>query len=113
MTKVFPYPLTSIPLPLCHMGRLNQTAPKVKLLYELESRIQNDVPPNIDVTTIDAVFFLHLQKTIPGIFGALPSYLLIRICAGKGNELHVFEKVKSPSIKDGEEMKDKKTSIGS
>ena len=48
MTKVFPYPLTSIPLPLCHMGRLKQTAPKVKLLYELESRIQNDVPPNIE-----------------------------------------------------------------
>ena len=48
MTKVLPYPFTSIPLPLCHMGRLKQTAPKVKLLYELESRIQNDVPPNVE-----------------------------------------------------------------
>ena len=84
-------------------GGLRQTTPKLKLLYELESRIPNDMPPNVDATIIDPMFFLHLQKTIPGIFGALPSYLLTRICDEKGNELHiVFDKVKSASIEDCE-----------
>ena len=60
--------------------------------------------PNVNATVIDAMFFLHLQKTIPGTFGALSSYLLTRIRAvEKGNELHmVFDKVQSPSIKDCE-----------
>ena len=85
------------------MDGLKKTTPKVKLLYELESRIPNDMLPNVDPTIIDAMFFLHLQKTIPGAFGALPSYLLTRICAEKGNELHmVFDKVQSLSIKDCE-----------
>ena len=61
------------------------------------------MPPTVDATVINAMFFLRLQKTIPGTFGALSSYLLTRICAEKGNELHmVFDKVKSPSIKDCE-----------
>ena len=85
----------------CKTGK--QTAPKVKLLYELESRISNDMPPNVDATVIDAMFFLHLQKAIPGTFGALSSYLSTQICSEKGNELHmVFDKVQSPSIKDCE-----------
>ena len=61
------------------------------------------MPPNVDATAIDAMFFLNLQKTIPGTFGALSSYLLTLICAEKRNELHmVFDKVQSPSIKDCE-----------
>ena len=103
MEEVLSYPLTPIPLSLCHIDSLNQTTPKIKLLYKLESRIPNDMPPNIHATVTDAMFFLHLQKTIPGTFEALPSYLLIRICAEKGNELHmVFDKVQSPSTKDCE-----------
>ena len=103
MEEVLSYPLTPIPLSLCHVDGLSQTTPKVKLLYKIESRIPNDMPPNVDATVIDAMFFLHLQKTIPGTFGALSSYLLIRICAEKGNELQmVFDKVQSPSIKDCE-----------
>ena len=110
MKEVLSYPLTPIPLSLCHVDGLKQT-PKVKLLYKLESRIPNDMPSKVDATVIDAVFFLHLQKTIRGAFGTLSSYLLTRICAEKGNDLHmVFDKVQSPSIK---EMDDKKTSVGS
>ena len=100
MEEVLSYPLTPIPLPLCHVDSLKQTTPKVKLLYKLESCIPNDMPPNVDATVFDAMFFLHLQKTIPGTFGALSSYLLTRICAEKENELHmVFDKIQSSSIK--------------
>ena len=96
MKKVLSYPLTPIPLLLCHVDGLKQTTPKVKLLYELEYRIPNDMPPNFNAAFIDAMFFLHLQKekAITGIFGALSSYSLTRICAENGNELHmVFDKV--------------------
>ena len=93
MKEVLSYLLTSIPLLFCHVDRLKQTAPKVKL-FELESRIRHNVPPNVDATVIDAMFFLHLQKTIPGTFGAWSSYLLTRTCAEKGNELDAFDKVK-------------------
>ena len=59
------------------------------------------MPPNVDV--VGAMFSLHLQKTIPGTFGTLSSYLLTRICAENGSELHiVFDKAQSRSIKDCE-----------
>ena len=103
MKEVSSYPLTPIPLSLCHVDGLKQKTPKVKLLYELKSSIPNDMPPNVDVTATDAIFFLYLQETTPGTFGVLSSYLLIRICAEKANELHmVFDKVQSPSVKDCE-----------
>ena len=101
MEEVLSYPFTPIPFSLCHVNDLKQTTSKVKILYELESRIPNDMPPNVDV--VDAIFSLHLQKTIPGTFGTLSIYLLTRICAENGSELHiVFDKAQSPSIKDCE-----------
>ena len=66
MEEVLSYQLTQIRPPLCHVNGLKQTTPKAKLLYELESRIPNDMPPNVDATVIDGMFFLHLQKTISG-----------------------------------------------
>ena len=103
MEEVLSYPLTPIPLSLCHMEGLKETTPKVKFLHKLESCIPIDMLPNIDATVIDATFFLHQQKTISGLSGALSSYLLTRICAEKGNELHmVYDNVQSPSIKDCE-----------
>ena len=77
--------LSSILLSLCHVNRLKQTTPKVKLSYEKESRIPNDTLSKVDATAIDEIFFLHLQKTIPGTFGSLSSYPFIRICAEKAN----------------------------
>ena len=69
----------------------------------MNSRIPNDMSPNFDARVIDAMFFLHLLKTMPGTFGALSSYLLTRICAEKRHELHmVFDKVQSLLIKDCE-----------
>ena len=39
MEEVLSYPFTPIPLSLCHVDGLKQTTSKVKILYELESRI--------------------------------------------------------------------------
>ena len=71
MEEVLSYQLTPIPLSLCHVDGLKQTTPKAKLLYELESRIPNDMPPNVDATVTNAMFFLHLQKTISGTIWSL------------------------------------------
>ena len=76
MEEVLSYPLTPIPSSLCHVDGLKQITPKVKVLYELESRIPDDMPTNIDAIVINTMFFLHLQKTIPRTFGAVSNYLL-------------------------------------
>ena len=101
MEEVLSYLLTPFPLSLCQVDGLNKTTPKVKTLYELESRIPNDIPLNVGITVIDAMFFLHLQKQFL-------EHLKPCLCAETENEL--FDKVQLKIVK---EMKDQKTSIGS
>ena len=101
MEEVLSYLLTPFPLSLCQVDGLNKTTPKVKTLYELESRIPNDIPLNVGITVIDAMFFLHLQKQFL-------EHLKPRLCAETGNEL--FDNVQLKIVK---EMKDQKTSVGS
>ena len=114
MKEVLSYPLTPSPLSLCHVDGLQQTIPKVKLLYELESRIPNVMPPNVDATIIDAMFFLHLQKAIPGTFGALSSYLITRNVLKKEiNCLWCLTKYNRHQLKIVKELKHQKTSVGS
>ena len=49
------------------------------------------------------MFFLHLYSNLPLTFGGVAGYLLIRILEVDGEVIHfIFDKWKSPSIKDGE-----------
>ena len=76
---------------------------KSKLIEELESRIFNEKTNHVDVTIVDAMFFLYLWKDLPATFGTFARFLLIKAFAQKGNNIHlVFDKVASPSIKDYE-----------
>jgi len=103
MEEVLSYPLTPIPLSLCHVDGNKQTTPKSTLLSVLEKRICSQPPPHIDVTIIDAMFFMHLQKDLPSSFGSVSRVLLSKVCSCKGNEIHlIFDKVIKPSIKDCE-----------
>ena len=73
------------------------------MLSEIESRVSGYVLTFVDVTTIDAMFFLDLSKDLPASFGGLSRFLLVQVCAEKGNIIHfVFDKVITPSIKDCE-----------
>ena len=70
-------------------------------MEELESRIFSEKPNHVDVTIIDAMIFLHLWKGLPATFGTIARFLLIKVFAQKGKNIHLrFDKVVSPSIKD-------------
>ena len=106
MAQLLTYPLTPVPLSLCHTDGTMQKTPKSKLLAELEKRAISCMPSFIDVKIIDAMFFLHLCKEVPESFGALSRFILAKTCAEKGKEIHlVFDKVVKPSIKDAERDK--------
>ena len=66
MAEVFCYPLTPVPLSLCHVDGTMLKSPKVKLLQELESRIVSTPPSYFDAAFVDGCFFcifwLILQK---------------------------------------------------
>ena len=57
MEDFLTYPLTPVPLSLCHLDGSMQKTPKTKLLQELEKRVKSTSPSHIDVTIIDAMFF--------------------------------------------------------
>ena len=106
MEEVLKYPLTPVPLSLCHPDGIMQKTPKSKLLLELEKRIATRNPHNIDIRIIDGMFFLHLFVELPPTFGALAILILKQVCKQKGNEIHlIFDKTISPSIKDCERNK--------
>ena len=101
MAEVLSFPLTPTPLSLSHADGTMLKTQKSKLMEELESRIFSEKLNHVDVTIIDAMFFLHLWKDLPATFGTIARFLLINAFAREENNLHlVFEKVVSPSTKD-------------
>ena len=102
-SEVLTYPLTPVPLSLCHTDGTMQKTSKVKLLHELESRIKTVDPSRVDVLIIDGMFFLHLLFDLPATFGMVAKFIFNRICTQKSHQIHlVFDKTVSPSIKDCE-----------
>ena len=103
MADILTYPLTPVPLSLCHLDGSMQKTQKTKLLQELEKRVKSTSPSHIDVTIIDAMFFLHLLFDLPQTFGQIATVILKRVCNVKSRVIHlVFDEVISPSIKDCE-----------
>ena len=60
MAEVLSFPLTPAPLSLSHADGTMLKTQKCKLMEELEFRIFSEKPTHVDVTIIDAMFFLHL-----------------------------------------------------
>ena len=103
MGQALKYPLTPIPLSLCHPDGIMQKTPKSKLLIELERRVQPSNPEFIDVKIIDGMFFMHLFINLPSKFGDAAKCILQQLCKQAAKEIHlVFDKTISPSIKDCE-----------
>ena len=76
MGEVLKYPLTPVPLSLCHVDGSMQKSPKAALMKHLETKVVSQPPLSIDVTIIDAMFFLHLYQNLPATFGgcSVPSW---------------------------------------
>ena len=107
MAEVFCYPLKAVPLSLCHTDGTILSAPKSKLLTELESRVKSEASTKIDAAVVDGMFFLHLLMDPPKNFKQIAIYLLRKMFNSFNckNIYLVFYKVVSPSIKDLERNK--------
>ena len=81
LAEVSSFPLTTTPLSLSHADGSMLKTQKSKLMEELESRIFSEKPNHVDVTIIDAMFFLHLWKDLPATFGTIVRFLLIKVFA--------------------------------
>ena len=102
LEKVFQYPLTPVPLSLCHLdGSLNKTD-KAKMMHKLEGKVNSDPPQQIDVTVVDAMFLLHTMQNPPNAFGKIAEDILQRLCNMSGRVDFVCDSYISPSIKESE-----------
>ena len=84
MADVLSFLLTPTPLSLSHADGTLLKTQKSKLMEELESRIFSEIPNHVDVTIIDAMFFLYLWKDPPATFVTIANFLLIKAFAQKG-----------------------------
>ena len=57
MADVLKYPLTPVPLPICHVDGSIRKTPKVALMRYLECKVSSLAPSKVDIKIIDASFF--------------------------------------------------------
>ncbi|KAK5650795.1 hypothetical protein RI129_001824 [Pyrocoelia pectoralis] len=105
LEKVLCFPITPVPLSLCHIdGSMNKTTKSV-LVQELEKRIEDmEQPPHqLDCLIIDGFFFLNTFKQMPRSFGDLSKKILQSLVNTSGSRVAiVFDRYFTPSIKDCE-----------
>ena len=63
--ELFKFPLTPVPLSLCHVDGSMLKTQKSKLMRELEQRIVATDPGHVDVTIVDGMFFFTYLKILP------------------------------------------------
>ena len=102
ISEVLKYPLTPVPLSICHVDGSMQKTPKSALLkYLIETKVTSQPPRSVNVAIIDASFFLHLYSNLPSSFGGVARYLLGRIVDNEAGTINfVADKWIKPSIKD-------------
>ena len=75
-------------------------SPKSALMIYLESKVKSTPPTSINITIIDAMFFMHLYINLPDSFGGIAKYLLKSLMNHYCQEIHfVINKWVSPSTK--------------
>jgi len=101
--EVLKYPLTPVPLSLCHTDGTMFKTQKPSLMEEIEGRYLSVDPTYIDAMLIDGIFFLHLLVNLLPLFGQVSRHILVKLCNIKASRIDiVFYQVKTPSIKDCE-----------
>lgn len=103
--KALEYPLTPVPLSLCHLdGSINKTE-KSKLVPLLLDRDLDDksLPNELDAVIIDGFFFLYTILEFPETFGEISHNILKKLTNYKAKNIYiVFDTYPQPSIKDYE-----------
>lgn len=99
--KLFSYPMTPIPLSLCHLdGSICSTAKSA-----MQGILRNDstLPAHVDVVLVDGFFILHSLQNVPQSFGNISKKILQTITNNNASSVHIiFDRYFSPSVKDYE-----------
>lgn len=103
IAKILSFPVTPVPLSMCHFdGTICKTV-KSTLMKTLEKNIEHHPPPHIDILIIDGFFVLHTMKDVPKKFGNISKKLLQMVTQLHAQRIDVvFDQYFTPSIKDYE-----------
>nr|XP_037875934.1 uncharacterized protein LOC105842686 isoform X2 [Bombyx mori] len=103
ISKILSYPITSVPLSMCHLDDAICKTDKSALMKCLEKEVQHEQPHHIDVIIIDGFFLLHTMKNVPKTFGNISKKLLQMATQFQASRINViFDQYFTPSIKDYE-----------
>ncbi|GFY05337.1 uncharacterized protein TNCV_2207831 [Trichonephila clavipes] len=103
ISKILSYPITSVPLSMCHLDGTICKTNKSALMKCLEKEVQHEQPHHIDILIIDGFFLLHTMKNVPKTFGNISKKLLQMDTHLKASRIAViFDQYFTPSIKDYE-----------
>lgn len=103
VAKVLSYPLTPVPMAMCHLDGTMCKTDKAAFAKLLEKRISSQPPPYTDVVILDGFFMLHLIKEVPKTFGSISKKILQMVTRFNATTIYlVFDQYFSPSIKNNE-----------
>ena len=106
ITKLMTYPLSIVPLSLCHLNGLIHETAKSALLEILEKKVISGSPEKRDVLIIDGFFYLRTLPDLPGTFGDIARQIMKHIAKNEAEYIHlIFDTYPSPSIKDYQHQK--------
>lgn len=99
--KILSYPLTPVPLSLCHIdGKMCNTSKSV-LLNILEKKCVSEPPTRCEVKIFDGFFILHLIKDLPVKFGKIAQKIINFFLSSQAMHVIItFDMYRTPSIKD-------------
>lgn len=105
--KILAYPLTPVPLTLCHLDDSICKTPKSALMTLLEKRVNSETiytdPQCTNDMIFDGYFILNLLKDVPLTFENISKKVLQMICASRATIIVIaFDRYIFPSIKDTE-----------
>ena len=105
LEKVFPFPLTPVPLSLASIHGMVKKTPKYKLSKHLEQLITHEEPAAVDVVLYDAMFIIQsLPSDLPLHFGNIAELVLRIICSTQAREVHFVCDSYVKSIKNIEQQ---------
>ncbi|GBP23630.1 hypothetical protein EVAR_80247_1 [Eumeta japonica] len=107
--KILAYPISPVPLALCHLDGGFCKTDKSVLVKCLEPNIDQEPPRNIDVFLIDGFFILHSMKEVPKTFGSISKKFLQMVSKYPTRRIDViFDQYFFPSIKIVKDVYDMK-----
>lgn len=100
---VLTYPLTPVPLALCHLDESICKTVKSALLKIFEKKLVSNSPASCDVMIYDGFFILHAMTEVLLTFGNISKKIISTFTSSNARTVTItFDRYFTPSIKDHE-----------